>query len=151
MRVMSRSSCRRPWPTRFALWVAVCALVLKAAVPMFAAGAAGLRGVAVAEVCPVYGVALPGAQASQHAHHDHAHHGEHSGHEDHSQHAATSHGGDHCALTALAALAVPDIAAPAIASPQRAATDLAIERGIAWRDESATWAARLKHGPPSQA
>ena len=145
---------RRSWSTRFALWAAVCALVLKAAVPMFAAGAAGMRGVAVAEVCPVYGVALPTAAASQDAHHDHAHHGEHTGHaghEDHSQHEASAHGGDHCALTALAALAVPDMAAPAVVALHQPAVDLTIERGIAWRDASAAWIAGLKHGPPTLA
>jgi len=101
-------------------------------------------------VCPVYGVALP-KNESQHAHHDHAHHGDHSGHEDHSQHAAASHGGDHCALTALAALAMPELAALTITAPHHAAIEPAIERGIAWRDASAAWAARLKHGPPALA
>ena len=148
---------RHSWSSRLALWAAVCALVLKAAVPMFAAGAANLRGVPVAEVCTVYGVALPNASLSAHAHHehhDHAHHGEHAGHadhEDHSGHAAAAHSGDHCALTALAALSVPDLATPAIAAPHQATPDFIPERRIALRDADAAWAARLRHGPPALA
>jgi len=136
---------RRTWSSRFALWAAVCALVLKAAVPMFAAGAAQMRGVPVAEVCTVYGVALPGASSGEHAHH---HHGEHSGHDDHSSHVSAQHSGDHCALTALAALAVVDIAMPAFSSVLAEPPDVVIEFGVAFRDASAAWAARLKHGPP---
>src|SRR5207245_4398580 len=104
---------RRTWSSRLALWAAVCALVLKTAMPMFAAGAAQMRGVPVAEVCTVYGVAPPGVSPGEHAHH---HHGEHAGDHDHSSHAAAAHSSDHCALTALAALAVPGTAMPALAS-----------------------------------
>lgn len=141
---MPPMSCRT-WSSRFALWAAVCALILKAAVPMFAAGAAQMRGMPVAEICTVYGVELPGASSGEHAHH---HHGEHSGHEDHSSHAGAAHSGDHCALTALAALAVPDAAVPALVSGLAAPPDVMVDSSIAFRDASAAWAARLKHGPP---
>lgn len=141
MTVMSRCS----WPSRIALWAAVGALLLKAAVPMLAAGAAQMRGVPVAEVCTVYGVALP--SQDPHAHHAH-HNDERAGHEDHSSHSAASHGGDHCALTALAALAVPDVRPPEV-TPALATVSVRIaERTIARRDASAAWAARLSHGPP---
>ena len=77
-----------------------------------------MRGVLVAEVCAVYGVALPGASHDEHAGHAH-HHADPSGHGDQGSHSATAHIGDHCALTALAALAVPDQAALAVTSSER--------------------------------
>jgi hypothetical protein len=144
MPVMSRSS----WSSRVALWAAVCALLLKGAVPMFAAAAAGIRGVPVAEVCTVYGVALPKTPHGGHEHH-HAQQGqEHPGHGEHGSHSPAEHTGDHCALTALAALAVPDAPALGVPSPHIAVSDAASARSINVRDASAAWAARLKHGPP---
>jgi len=131
----------------------VCALLLKAAVPMFAAGAAQMRGVPVAEVCTVYGVALPGPSGSgrsEHAGHAH-HHAEHSGHEDHSKHSAAAHSGDHCALTALAALAVPDTAMPAVTPAHAVVFQLPSATCTGFRDGCAAWAARLEHGPPALA
>jgi hypothetical protein len=141
---------RRSSSSRFALWVAVCALVLKAAVPMFAAGAAQMRGIPVAEVCPIYGVALPGASHGEHAGHAH-HHADPSGHEDHRSHSAAAHTGDHCALTALAASAMPDTSTPVVAATQAVAPPDRTERGGALHDASADWIARLKHGPPALA
>lgn len=126
-------------------------LVLKAAVPMFAAGAAQMRGAPVAEVCTVYGVTLPGPsnngrdERAGHAHH----HTEHSGHEDHSEYSAGAHPGDHCALTALATLAVPDMAMPAVTPAHAVAFQLPSPTCAGFRDASAAWFARLKHGPPS--
>jgi len=137
---------RRSWSSRFALWAAVCALLLKAAVPTLAAGAAQMRGVPVAEVCTVYGVALPGSSPDEHAHH--AHHHEHPGDEDHSSHSAAAHVGDHCSLSALAALALQDAPEFALAPAHGAHTDVLPERSIVFRDASAAWAARLQHGPP---
>ncbi|MEO7336348.1 MAG: hypothetical protein ABIV63_07195 [Caldimonas sp.] len=46
--------------TQWTLHVAVFALMLKAAVPLLASAAAQLQGKATADVCDVYGVALPG-------------------------------------------------------------------------------------------
>ena len=94
--------------SRFALWAAVFALLLKAAVPMLAATAAHLRNVSVADVCPVYGVALPKPGSRDHQAGDLDHAG-HAGHTDHSSHEVGAHAGDHCALTALGACAAPDI------------------------------------------
>ena len=142
----------KPWTSRVALWAAVCVLLLKAAVPMLASAAAALQGVSVAEVCTVYGVAIPdphaahGAHAGEHAHH---HHGQ--GH-DHSGHALAAHAGDHCALTALAALAAPD--APVTDVPAPAPAVLHVAQAVCQRsapDDCALWAARLKHGPPLSA
>jgi hypothetical protein len=136
--------------SRLALWVAVCALLLKAAVPMLASAAAGLQGRPVAEICTVYGVALPASQ-DPHAAHEHAHHQHHDGHE-HDSHKLASHSGDHCALTALAALAMPDACAAAAPPAVRAiAAGVAIGHEPASPDSCARWAARLKHGPPARA
>jgi hypothetical protein len=152
---MSRMS-RRSWSSRLALWAAGAALLLKAAVPMLAAAAAEARGVPVAEVCSVYGVALPGASHGGHGGHDedahagHAHHhAEPSGHEDHSRHSTAAHSGDHCALTALAALAVPETVMPAVMAARHVTADLPAAPCAGLRDACAAWVARLKHGPPA--
>ncbi len=142
---------RRAWPTSFALWAAVGALLLKSAVPLLAAGAAQMRGVTVADVCPLYGVAMPGAAGSGHAGHAH-HHPAPAGHDEHGSHSTDAHTGDHCALTALAALALPDLAAPGVtpapsAAPERRSGATCAAR----RDACATWAAQLEHGPPARA
>ena len=140
----------RSWSSRLALWAAVCALLLKAAVPMFAAGAAQMRGVSVAEVCTVYGVALPGASHHEHAGHAHQH-AEHSGHDGHGSHSAAAHKGGACALTALAALAVPDTTALAAVPAHSSVSGVPSESRTAFRDACATWVARLKQGPPGVA
>jgi hypothetical protein len=138
---------RTSWSSRIVLWAAVCALVLKAAVPMLAAGAAGLRGVPVAQVCAVYGVTLPADSAGHHHHHAHGD-AQHPGQDDHGSHSDAAHGSDHCALTALAALAVPDAPSLAVAAEPTAPSHLAAARSIRVHDASALWAARLRHGPP---
>ena len=148
MRWQNPAMSRRSWLSRFALWAAVGALLLKAAVPLLAAGAAQMRGVPVAEVCTVYGVALPAASHKPHAHHA-QHHAEHSGHEDRGSHSDESHSGDHCALTALAALALPDIATTTVAQAATAVADRPPAPWTALHDACALWVARLKHGPPA--
>jgi hypothetical protein len=141
MSVRSRSS-------RFVLWAAMCALLLKAAVPMLASAAAAAQGKSVADVCAVYGVALPDPHA-QHRGHDHAHHG-HSGHDPASH--TLAHHGDHCALSALAALATPGSAQPAVLVPSvHDAPDGAPRMLARAHDPCARWAARLKHAPPALA
>jgi hypothetical protein len=140
---------RRSLTSRLALWAAICALALKAAVPLFAVAAAQAQGVAVAELCSVYGVALPvsSATAQAHAHH----HGGHAGHDDHGPH-SPAHAGDHCALTALATMAVPDVAPLRAPSPAASICKHATTSASATiRDACAAWAARLEHGPPSLA
>ncbi|RQP22562.1 hypothetical protein [Piscinibacter terrae] len=146
----------RSWSSRFALWAAVFALLLKAGVPMAAAMAASLQGVATAEVCPVYGVALPGP-ADGHAHHHHHHdHGVHASNdgsgpkEDHSRHELAAHG-DHCALTALAAFAGPDDVAVSVAPAARFTAALPPRHTESVPDACALWVARMKHGPPASA
>lgn len=139
----------RSWSSRLALWAVAFALLLKAGVPMAAAMAASLQGVSVPEVCPVYGVALPGP-ADAHAHHHHHHHG-HDGSgpkEDHSKHELAAHG-DHCALTALAAFAGPGDVAVGIAPAACFAPVLPAGHTESIPDACALWVARMKHGPPA--
>jgi uncharacterized protein involved in copper resistance len=134
------------------VFIAVCALLLEAAVPLLASAAAAMRGVPVAEVCEVYGVALP--QADPHAHH-HMPHMAQAGseaadaHHGHGHDSTGAHKSDHCALLGLAALAP----ASATVSPQEAArfsfsADPPPAHGKIF-DAAAQWAARLKHGPPA--
>jgi hypothetical protein len=133
--------------SRFVLWAAMCALLLKAAVPLLASVAAQARGVPVAQVCAVYGVALPAAHDVHAGHHHHARHeGPSTGHD---QHPLATHDGDHCALQGLAALALPDIGPAAIVPTGR--VDTAPPRGhahAAAAHDCAQWVARLKQGPP---
>src|SRR5262245_43277694 len=98
---------RRRGSIRALLWACATAVVLKAAVPLLAAGAAHAQGVPVGSVCDVYGVTLPVATGDPHARH-HGHHGHESSEGDAPAH-ANGHR-DHCALTGLAAMAVPDLA-----------------------------------------
>jgi hypothetical protein len=137
----------KTWSSRMALWVAVCTLLLKAAVPLLASASAQLQGKSVGEVCTVYGVVLPSTVHAHHHHHadgaggpDHA--------PDHGSHEPGAHG-DHCALTALAALAPPDM--PQLALPRARQCDgivpLPVFAGI--RDACSLWVARMKQGPPA--
>jgi hypothetical protein len=146
--------------SRLTSWLFVFALLLKSAVPMLASAAAALQGRATADVCDVYGVdtSMLGARAPmtgvEHAHH--AHHGEAraviaSGHGAPAQGPAprVAHGGDHCALSALAFALTSD--APAVAA--RAATVAPMPAGGATGasivDPAARWAAQLQHAPPA--
>ncbi len=125
-------------------FAAICSMLLSAAMPMLARAAAEMQGVPIAEVCEVYGVALPqSAQADPHAHH---HHHMHTGHD-----AAGAHGSDHCALLALAAIAPPGML-PMLATHDGVDFffDLPPAPGPVF-DATAQWFSRLKHGPPPRA
>ncbi|WP_280151190.1 DUF2946 family protein [Piscinibacter sp. XHJ-5] len=136
---MSRAS----WLTRWTVRLAVVALLLKAAVPMLASMAAQLQGASVAQVCDVYGVALP-------SHHDHAHHGEHAGHHgEHHPGSDAAHKSDHCALTALAALAPQAMAPLSLPLAPPPLSDVQAHAPFAVADAAAAWIARLHHGPPA--
>ncbi len=129
---------RRPAP-RWAAWAFALALLLKAAVPMLASASALAQGKTLVEVCTVYGVAtvaLVGASGE----------GAPAGPEH-----AGAHGQDHCALTALLALAAPEPQATGAMLPVAAAHRPAIgdaHSAPSVPDACATWIARLKHGPP---
>ncbi len=124
---------RRPLSTRFALWLFACALLLKAAVPLLASASAEAQGKALVEVCTVYGVktiALGGEPAPEHA---------------------ATHAGDHCALSAVMALAAPHEAVAAGVAPRAPQVLPAPRAAPVASDASARWRARLKQGPPALA
>jgi len=148
--------------SRLTVWLFAALLLAKSAVPFAASAAAQLHGKGVAEVCPIYGVALPVAPAvdPHAAHHHHAAHpvdaaaAPHDGATPGSGDGPARHdarGGDHCVLTALATFAA-DTAAAAAAPPSSAATTLpgvvasGEIRPVA--DAAARWASLLGHGPP---
>lgn len=134
----------RSWSTRCAFWAVAAALLLKAAVPLFATVAAQAQGRTLIEICTVYGVAtvvLDEAQASPGAAGD--------AHDD----TVARHGGDHCVLAALQVLTA---AASAVSTPALTSDSPTLDppahgsprRGL---DKTLLWAARLEHGPPSLA
>ena len=131
--------------------LAVCALLLKAAVPLLAATAAQIQGLPVAQLCSLYGVATTQASSSRHIGHMHHHVAADAG-PDSDPRPAVDHGHDHCALTAVSAMAV-DHAAPVPLAPRDEATASSAELGgdCAFCDECARWVARLAHGPPARA
>jgi cobalamin synthase len=120
---------------RWAVYAFALALLLKAAVPMLAAASAQWQGKTLAEVCTVYGVAtiaLDGADPPQ-------------GHD-----GAASHAGNHCALSGVAAVAMPDAAATAaLHAPIAPTAARPVARLVLPRDANAAWVARLGHAPPS--
>jgi hypothetical protein len=116
------------------IWVFAAALLLKSAMPWLASASAQMQGKTLVEVCTVYGVSLvPVGDAGREPAPDHP----------------SAHGSEHCALSALTALAQVDPPAlatapvlPRDASPPRAHLSSQAP------DACATWVARLKHGPP---
>lgn len=144
----------KSWSSRGALWVAVFALLLKSAVPMFAARAASLQGVPVAQICTVYGVALPEAGTLDHhaghehgAHSAHAGHAAHGDHHDHSSHERGAHAGEHCALTALVAFASYDPEPLSLPAPQ-AVHGIEPAQASTWTPRVA-WTSAQPRAPPS--
>jgi hypothetical protein len=133
---------------RVLLWAFATALVLKAAVPLLAAGAAHLQGVPVGSICGIYGVTLPGAKGDPHAHH-HNHHGHESPSADTPSHSGADR--EHCALTGLAAMAVPDLAAPPVTRATVAARLQPGSERVCASDACAAWSARMQHPPPAPA
>jgi len=142
--------------SRLTVWLFAALLLAKGAVPFMASAAAQLHGKGVADICPIYGVALPAAPSvDPHASHHHLHHASHG------DAAAAPHdssdgpvrhdtrGGDHCVLTALATFAAETgVAIPAPAARSTAAHAVAAREVLPVADASARWAALLGHGPP---
>ena len=119
---------------RWALWAFAAALLLKAAMPLLATASAELQGKTLVEVCTVYGVSLVPLESS----------GQQPAPEPMAQ-----HGGEHCVLTALAALAAPEPPVLGVAQAlQRETTAPRAHPSSQAPDACATWVARLKHGPP---
>jgi hypothetical protein len=125
---------RRRLSSRWAVWAFALALLLKAAVPLLAAGSARAQGKALAEVCTVYGVAtvaLDGAGSAPAPDH------------------AAPHAGDHCALSGLVSFGTPAGQPALLPAPDSIGSVLPAPAGIHAPDACATWAARLGHGPPA--
>ncbi|HEY4069523.1 MAG TPA: DUF2946 family protein [Burkholderiaceae bacterium] len=125
---------RKP-TSRWALWVFAAALLLKSAMPLLASVSAQMQGKTLVEVCTVYGMALvplDGDSQKPAPAHD------------------TAHTDEHCALTALGALA--SAAPPVLAVASAALLDVVeppAPPGSQALDACAAWVARLKHGPPA--
>ncbi|WP_029001802.1 hypothetical protein [Azohydromonas australica] len=142
---------------RWVVQFAILALLLKAAVPLLASAAARLQGVAVGEVCELYGVppaqltlqSLPAAHDDAHA--AHAAHAKAAEPASHGKGSEAAHRSDHCALAALAALAPQSLEAATLLAflPWESRAHGHAPAATAFRDASAAWAARLKHGPPA--
>lgn len=129
----SRPMSRRALPSRFAVWLFACALLLKAAVPLLASASAEAQGKALVEVCTVYGVktiALDGEPISDQK---------------------ATHAGDHCALSGVMALGVPQAEAMANVVLRMRQAARAPRAGDTALDASARWRERLKQGPPTLA
>jgi hypothetical protein len=123
------SSQRALW----AVWLCAAALLLKAAMPLLSSASAKVQGKALVEVCTVYGVALVPQGGPSHAPDD----------------TASGHGGEHCALSALASLAPPESPVLAVGgAPLREPAGLRVPASPPAHDASAAWIARLEHGPP---
>lgn len=130
---MSRPApSRSSMPHRLLLWLAVCAMLLKAAVPLLASASAEMQGKALVEVCTSYGVATVSLDDGTPATPDHP----------------LPHAGDHCVLGALVAFGAtgPVIATLPPADTRR--VDVAPVPEATAFDADAAWIARLKHGPP---
>jgi hypothetical protein len=121
--------------SRLTLWVFAAALLLKAAMPFLASASAQMQGKALVAVCTVYGVSLVALTGDNH---------------EPAPEPSRVHGAEHCALTALTALATCD--SPDLASAPPSTPDVAPLRAgpiAPARDACAAWVARLKHGPPT--
>lgn len=134
-------------PSHLVLWAAVCALLLNAAAPFLAMGAAQARGVPLADVCSVYGVRLPGAvpvprvvDANRAV--------PYPGHNGGDSHPDKAHSVDLCALTALAAFAMPDAASPSVLRVDSVPADIPVPFSRDVDDAATRWATQLHHGPP---
>ena len=126
MRTFAQPRCRP-------LCVVVWALVLKAALPLLAAVAAGQQGLPVGEVCTVYGVNAADRPLSK---------------ADHAAGGVAAHGGDRCALTALSAMATPGVAHASTPPVAAATASPSTTKRPAIADDCARWAAQRDHGPP---
>ena len=132
----NRTMTSRHLASRWAAWAFALALLLKAAVPMLASVSAQAQGKTLVEVCTVYGVATVALDDSGEPKPVPADH-------------AGAHGSEHCALSAVLALAAPE-PGPVIAAVSALTSSAPPARaGVPTPDAEADWIARLKHGPPS--
>jgi hypothetical protein len=120
------------------LWAAAALMLLKAAVPVLAVGAAQAQGKALVEVCTVYGVSLVAVDAGS------------PGAPDTQPPAAAAHAGEACALQALTPWAGPAAEGAALwpATLRAAQVSAPAPHSEAPPDASARWAAARFHAPP---
>jgi hypothetical protein len=132
-----------PWRRHAALllWLVLALTVFKAATPLLAAWSAQRQGLAVAEVCSVYGVrtvalAVDAAPAAP------------AGHD-----SGLAHAAEHCALGAVVWAALTTITLPAVLlhAPAHALLAADVLGAIAPPDATQLWVAARKHGPPRHA
>lgn len=131
-------------PRRLSLcWLALM-LLLKAALPLLAVGAAQAQGKTLVEVCTVYGVKTVVLDAAGQVLGDAADLDNGS----HSDSAAPS--SDHCVLAGVVAYAAPgpSTAIEALPSSLAGLPPPATAPPRAALDAAARWAARLHHAPP---
>ena len=130
-------AARQAW-----LWCLAALLVLKAAVPLLAAAAAGRQGVSLVQVCTVYGVRTAAVAAAISTGH---------GHPDSPEDSFPGHGGgsEHCALASLAAGPLPD-ALPAVLAhaPPQAPLATPLAAAALPADAVLRWLAARWHAPP---
>ncbi len=120
--------------SRWALWAFAAALLLKGAMPWLATASAELRGVALVEVCSVYGTSLVSAG---------------SGSKAPTSEQRVDHLDAQCALTALAAFAGAEPVVPAsVPTPTRGVLHVCLPEAEPAPDACAAWAAQRHHGPP---
>jgi hypothetical protein len=129
MAAMSSRSARSRWSA----WAFAVALLLKAAMPLLAAGSAHAQGKALVEVCTVYGVATVAldSEPSQ------------PGHD-----AAPSHAGDHCVLGGMVGFAAVDASVPVPPRSDAQPLGQRCVKRLVLADACAAWMARLEHAPP---
>jgi hypothetical protein len=120
------------------VWLLVFAWVLQGAAPLLAAFAASSQGVAVAEICSVYGMRLVAANEAD----DH-----------NSSPLSQAHGGNtaHCPLASLlAGLALPPgVSAVELHAPAGMRLRPVVVRATYRIDASRRWLARRLHAPPA--
>ncbi|MCW7537991.1 hypothetical protein OOT46_09035 [Aquabacterium sp. A7-Y] len=133
------------------VFVAVLALLLKAAVPLLASAAASLQGKSLADICSVYGVRTVARQTAEFSHDASAPHPPHEdgNDSDDGSHPAGAHSGDHCALSALAALAPHDAGPIDLPAATGEAEPAETRASDSIPNATAAWAARWWHAPPA--
>ncbi len=133
---MPRAAVPLSLASRLALWMAVCALLLKAAVPWLASVSAQVQGKALVEICTVHGVQTVALDTGEPA----------------APEPGVAKAGEPCALAAVLAFGAAPPAPVALAPiPWRDAALTRAADAAAPHDASARWHARLRHGPPANA
>jgi hypothetical protein len=136
---------------RHTAWAAVLVLLLRAVMPMFAAGAAEHRRVGVGSICTVYGVVVSGSAAREDAAPT-VRQAADSGRGGPDPESLAAHRGDHCLLPATAGFGIcPAVVQPLAPLEEDDAGQARPPACVAWADACVRWVARRKQGPPVHA